>query len=61
VLVNAWPLERPLTRWMEGKVQAGTLIPWGRTRAAAATLEGGRLSVNKALPWEAFVWRLETQ
>ena len=60
-LVNAWPLERPLSRWMEDKVQAGTLTPWGHTRASEASIEGGRLTVGKALPWEAFVWKLETR
>ena len=58
VLVNAWPLARPLSRWMEDKLQAGTLTPYGTTRDAGATLEKGRLTVPEALPWETFVWKL---
>ena len=61
VMVNAWPLERPLSRGLEDKLQAGTLTPVGHTRAADAKLEGGRLTVDKALPWEAFVWKLEAR
>jgi hypothetical protein len=59
VLVNAWPLARPMSRWMEDKVAEATLTPWGSTRAVEATLEKGRLTVaGDVEPWEALVWKL---
>lgn len=37
----------------------GKLTPWGGTRSGAGTLKNGILSVNKAAPWESFVWKLD--
>lgn len=59
VVVNSWPLERNITRWMEDKLQEAKLIPWGTTRDTHATLKDGRLTVGAAKPWEVFVWKVE--
>jgi hypothetical protein len=58
VLVNAWPLARPAFRGLEGKLQDATLTPWGSTRQVPARVEGGNLIVERAEPWESFVWKV---
>lgn len=59
VLVNAWPLARSLSRGLEGRLTEAALTPWGSTRAAAARIENGRLSVDRIEPWEALVWKVQ--
>jgi len=61
VVVNAWPLERPISRWTEDKIANATLRPWGATRDVEAKLENGTLTVGSAKPWEVFVWKLDIQ
>jgi hypothetical protein len=58
VLVNAWPLEQAVTRWMEDRIESARLTPVGGTRDSGATLTRGRLNVGMVQPWEVLVWQL---
>ena len=58
VLVNAWPLEQSMGRWLEGEIDHATLTPWGHTRNIDVAIENGRLTGGSAHPWEVFVWKV---
>ncbi len=58
VLVNSWPLGRPVSRSTEGRIRNAVLTPWGTTRDTGATLRNGTLIVGDVEPWEVFVWEL---
>ncbi|MDI9583217.1 MAG: hypothetical protein QM473_03280 [Acidobacteriota bacterium] len=58
VLANGQPIARRISRGGEGLLpDKAKLEPWGHTRTAEATLEGGQVTVT-AEPWETFVWKL---
>ena len=59
VMVNASAATRVLNRWTENKITKAKLIPWGSTRQTGAKIEKGRVTtVEKAEPWEVFIWEI---
>ncbi len=44
---------------LAAKLPSGNLIPWGKTRQAAAASTGSVIKLDKLNPWEVMIWKLE--